>query len=141
MKRWERYAPDIGNNRELPDGERLELEVRTRLSRDELVDWSRRVQGVVGGGDNAATVKVLEECVRLVGTHRIDDKPVTTLLEYYEIITSLLDVSHFKELLAVVTKLNTFSGDDAVFSERLSGGMASTLRRSAAKKDEKTEGR
>ena len=37
--RWERYAPDIGDNREQPDGQRLELEVASSLTHEQFAEW------------------------------------------------------------------------------------------------------
>ena len=150
--KWVRYVPDIGNNRELETP--LLLEVRTGLSRDELRAWSEAVakaqQPVIDLFDSepnapeekflatkAATdaemARVISENVRLVGTHTVDGEPLETMAQYLAIVDRLATSAHAKELIRLVPHLNTLREEDALFSERLSGGLATTPRRSAAK--------
>lgn len=170
LKKWVRYVPDIGDNREQP--EPLELEVCAGLTRAELAAWRDAVakakEPLVADAQrladdmkaeriavdaafaeldaatkksNAAIASVLGQYVRLVGKHTINGKDVGSLAEYAEAISELAGGDATRELLVVVPRLNTMSEEDAVFYERLSGGLASTPRRSAAPKDEKTAGR
>ena len=41
LHRWERFAPDLGDNRQRPDGDRLWLEVKSSMTRAELVAFDR----------------------------------------------------------------------------------------------------
>ncbi len=171
-KRWQRYVPDIGDNRDLPDGERLELEVRTGLTRAELrafveamaelkrplVEKSQAILAELKAGtidastadarmteavtaSDVAAVGMLAENIRVVGRHTINDKPIESMSDYCGVMSELAGTGAMKELIAVVSRVNSFTEEDALFSERLSGGLASTPRRSAAKNDEKTAAR
>lgn len=167
LKKWVRYVPDIGDNRE--QAEPLTLEVCTGLTRMELSAWrdaiseakaplakeAQRLSEEVGAGrmesgaafaaleeattaSNVATVGIIAQYVRLVGKHTIDGRPVETLADYVGIVSELAGGDALKELLAVVPRLNTLSEEDAVFYARLSGGLATTSRRSAAPKESQT---
>jgi len=157
--KWVEYVPDIGNNRELEAP--LTLEVRTGLTRKELQAYAEAVaktqeetvrvaskEGVTGEEVEAALVHgraaltdVLREHVRIKGSHSIDGQPLEHIGHYLEAISYLATHSALRELLSLVPKLNTLTEDEALFSGRLSGGLATTPRRSAAKKDEKTGAR
>lgn len=43
LHRWERFAPDIGNNRQLPEADRLWLEVKSSMTRAELIAFNQRL--------------------------------------------------------------------------------------------------
>ena len=157
--KWVEYVPDIGNNRELEAP--LTLEVRTGLTRKELQAYAEGVAkaykataaladrddvtleeyDAAQATDRAAMVAALDGFVRLKGKHTFDGKPLETMEHYLEALATFVTVAPVKELLGLVSFLNTFTEQDALFSERLSGGLATTPRRSAAKKDEKTGAR
>lgn len=156
--RWQEYVPALGNNRELETP--LKLEVRTGLTRKELNDWRRRL-----GENGSETIKALEaakaveeveaiarastarmaaivgENIRVVGKHTIDGQPLETVAHYIEVAASLAQGRMVEELTAVVVRCNEFSEDDALFSERLSGGVGTTPRQSAANSKTPTVGR
>lgn len=167
LKKWVRYIPDIGDNRE--QSEPLALEVCTGLTRAELSAWrdaiseakaplakeAQRLSEEVGAGrvtseaafaaldeatkaSNDSTVAVISQHVRLVGKHTIGGRPVETLADYVGVVSELAGGDALRELLAVVPRLNTLTEEDAVFYARLSGGLATTPRRSAAPKEGQT---
>lgn len=44
LHRWEKFAPDIGDNRQRPDGDRLWLEVKSSMTRVELQAFDRAIK-------------------------------------------------------------------------------------------------
>ncbi len=164
LKRWVPYIPDIGDNRAQTAPLTLEVqtgltrnELRAwgeavaaskrplaesagKLSEDLAAgtitaeESNAKLMALIAEGD-AATLAVLEQHVRLVGRHTIEGAAVESLGDYVRIISELAGADAMKELLKVVPHFNTVTEEDALFSERLSGGQASMLRRSAAKSD------
>jgi hypothetical protein len=144
LQRWEKYAPDVGNNRSLPEAERLYVDVCCSLSRLELQAFDAKLQEMHrqrlaraekgdGTGEedlNALLVDgyggALESIVRLVGTHTLGGKPVTTLREYVQAVAPLADGYAVLELVAVVREANSVGGAMQLFSGRRSGGWAGT---------------
>lgn len=46
LHRWERFAPDIGDNRQRPEGERLWLEIKSSMTRLELVAFDAALKAL-----------------------------------------------------------------------------------------------
>ena len=44
LSRWEKFAPDIGDNRQRPAGERLWLEIKSSMTRLELIAFERALK-------------------------------------------------------------------------------------------------
>ena len=136
---WRRFAPDIGANLELPEGEQLLLEVASGITFTQL----REVDSVVRGGlPEEEKISVLSKYVRIVGgPHTIGGETVATLADYWRVVCLRPGLYSATELLTALGHFNSVSEAQAHFSERRSGGTAFTPPRSAAKKDEKTAGR
>lgn len=140
-KRWERYVPDLGDNRELPEGQRLELEVATGLTAAEMQALAEATRAVTGDDAIAALGAVLEPYVRVRGAHTINGADVRTLPEYLKAVASLADGYSVAEVTTALVRANTLTRDDEVFSQRQSGGWVSTPRRAAANVGAPTAGR
>jgi hypothetical protein len=135
LQKWHPFVPDLGNNRELPAGEQLVLEVKGGLTREEVMGHLRFIQQPEtkdGETEEEARARNLSEYIRLVGSHTIGGKPVTTFAEYLEAIRPVGDAYNLRELYAAVAYFNSLQAGDALFSERRSGGTAFTPPRSAA---------
>lgn len=134
--RWERFAPDIGDNLELPEGERLELEVASGLTGEQLAAHLDALRTSTADVEPAALPeafsKVLSPYVRLVGSHTIDGRPVTTLQEYLGVVMSMAGIYNVRELASVVSQFNSVEGTSELFSKRRSGGSRTTRAPSAA---------
>ena len=135
LQRWVAFVPDIGNNRALPPEQQLVLEVVSSLSKEALLQFSEDLKAPPKEGETAdeARIRVLTQHVRLVGgPHSLGGHVVSTLAEYVRVCINLAGHYNLRELFAAVGYFNSFSSTDALFSERLSGGTAFTLHRSAA---------
>lgn len=155
LHRWEKFAPDIGDNRARPESDRLWLEVKSSMTRVELQAFDRALKELHQGrasevekhfaavkADEAPDVAAfharletlvvdgyetaLSTCVRLVGRHTIGGKPVTTLREYIVVVLDLSDGYNLLELPAAVRDANSVGGSTQLFSGRRSGGWAGT---------------
>lgn len=141
--RWEKWAPDIGENLSLPDAEQLKLEVASGMTPAEFGEWTERLRElgarVEGLSDmapiRAAYLEVLSPYVRVVGEHEIAGKPVTNLGEYLAVVMEAIGAAPLHELFSAVRELNSVEGVQALFSARRAGGMATTRARPAAEKE------
>lgn len=132
--RWERYVPDLGANRSLPEAERLELEVSSGLSAAQL-DEAREALNLKGLKPTEwppIIESVLGKYVRLKGSHTIDGAQVTNLRQYLDAVACFADGYPLLEMMRVVFEANDFGGRDELFSARRSGGWVSTRLRVAA---------
>ena len=134
LQRWVAFVPDLGNNRSLPPDEQLVLEVASSLTREELMAFRDAINAPPAEGEtpDAARIRVLGKFLRLVGTHNIGGKEVKTFADYVNVCLEMADQYNLREVFAAVGYFNSISSADALFSERLSGGTAFTLHRSAA---------
>ena len=134
LQRWVAFVPDLGNNRSLPPDQQLVLEVASSLTREELMAFRDAINAPPAEGEtpDAARIRVLGQFLRLVGTHNIGGKEVKTFADYVNICLEMADQYNLREVFAAVGYFNSISSADALFSERLSGGTAFTLHRSAA---------
>jgi hypothetical protein len=133
--RWVRFAPDIGNNRELAAGEQLLLEVQAGLTREEMLAFAADIKAAGDGQDDKseAIVAVLARHVRLVGAnHRIGGRDINNVGDYAKLCNDIPDQLNMRELFGCVAHFNSLAGGEALFSERRSGGTAFTPPRRAA---------
>lgn len=139
LHRWARFAPDIGNNRELPAGEQLVIEVATGLPKAAMSSLAEAIQQAE---TDEARVAALSPYVRLTGgPHTLGGQPVTSLADYYAVCAQLAGGYNLRELFASVPHFNSLAEADAVFYERRSGGTAFMPPQSVAKDDAQTGGR
>ena len=139
LQRWVAFVPDIGNNRALPPDQQLVLEVASSLPKEALMRFSADLQGAPADGETPddARIRVLSQYVRLVGgPHTLGGRTVATVADYTRLCIDLSGHYNLREVFAAVGYFNSLSSTDALFSERLSGGTAFTLHRSAAQDDE-----
>ena len=136
--RWERFAPDIGDNLSLPEGQRLELEVASGLTGEQLRAHRDAITGAFESARETPEklpellAAALSPVVRLVGSHTVDGKPVTTLAEYLGVVFSLSGVYNLREVTQTVLDFNSIEGTSRLFFARHSGGSPTTSARSAA---------
>lgn len=134
LQRWVAFVPDIGTNRALPPEQQLTLEVAASLTKEQLLGFRDAINAKPKEGEtpDAARIRVLGQHVRLVGEHRIGGAEVKTFADYVATCLTMTDQYNLREVFAAVGYFNSVSAGDALFSERLSGGTAFTLHRSAA---------
>lgn len=150
---FRRWAPDIGENRELEDGPALWLDIATGLTAQQLNDARTRFaesQGATAGLDSeqaikdalrAGFVEAFGAYVRVVdGPHLVDGIEMKDLNDYVSIIQGQRDYGQLalKDLVAALDRFNSFKGPDELFSPRRSGGLASTGAQSVVKDMPKT---
>lgn len=138
---FRKWAPDIGENRELEGGPVLWLEVATGMTGEQLSSMSARLARVsedVAGLSTTEEVKAalktsfvdaLGPYVRVVGgPHQVDGATLATFDDYVGIVQAQADFGQLalKDLVATVTRFNSFAGPDELFLQRRSGGLAST---------------
>lgn len=136
--RWERFAPDLGDNLSLPEGERLYLEVASGLSGEQLAAFHATLRDMKIAGESVAEVVaawagVFSPVVRLVGEHTIEGRDVKSLGDYLRLLAESNGVYNLTEMVSIVTEFNSVSGTSALFSRRHSGGVLSTRAQSAVK--------
>ena len=143
LQRWVPFVPDIGSNRALPSAQQLVLEVASGLTKEALLAFSEQTSNPTlldGETPDAARIRLLSQHVRLTGgPHTLGGIPVTTLADYANVCIGLSGHYNLRELFSAVGYFNSFSGNDALFSERRSGGTAFTLHRSAVQDASRTD--
>ena len=160
LHRWERFAPDVGDNRQRPETGRLWLEIKSSATRLELLAFERALKELhrlraakvkeylATAHSETATAEAftndleaivlagyaaaLEPMARLVGKHTLSGAPVATLAEYVAAISALSDGYNVLELVAAVKEANSVGGSTELFSGRRSGGWVGTLAPSSA---------
>lgn len=135
-QRWERYIPDLGDNRQQPEAQRLELEVASGLTTAQMQGLSESLQKQPEEGQTQLDIlaAALSPFVRLRGgPHTINGEKVESLADYFRAIYALGDKFHVHEVTRTLQLANSLTEDDEVFSRRQSGGWVSTQRRAAAK--------
>lgn len=138
--RWQKYAPDVGNNRELPSHQQLVLEVAVGLTKLQLQSLrftlpltpaapdetdeqkaAREAADEAAGLDLAASV--WGAFVRLKGDqHTVGDKKVSDLRSYLGAVPA----TGVYEVGRILRHLNSLTGAEELFSERSSGGLSTT---------------
>lgn len=131
LTQWEKYYPDIGNNRALPAEGRVYLEVERGLSVRQRVGYAKQLGDVLAttaeDGFEHRLTGVLSMHVKF-GKEALkhEDGEVTTLEQYVTLVNGLGLVRYINELLWLVAKANSFSTEDASFFERPSGTAPGT---------------
>jgi hypothetical protein len=137
LTKWEKYFPDIGNNRALPVEGRVYLEVERGLSTRQREGFYREVVAVLASAQQPQTKDAEPFTHRLAGVlsmHvRFGAEPlkheageVKTLEEYVALVMDLPGTGYFDELVGLVRKANSFGKEDADFFERPSGTAPGT---------------
>lgn len=130
LTQWERYYPDVGNNRALPKEGRVYLEVERGLStrqREAFAHALQEVTATAGEGFAHLLAACLSQHVRYGSEALKHEGGEVTTLEGY--VALLLDLGHrryLEELLGLVQRANSFSAEDASFFERPSGTALGT---------------
>lgn len=137
LTKWEKYYPDLGNNRALPVEGRVFLEVERGLSTRAREAFYREVMAVF----SSASVPQAEgapsfshRLAAVLSMHlRFGSEPlkheggsVTTLEQYVELVFDLGQQALLDELIGLVRKANSFGKEDADFFERPSGTAPGT---------------
>ena len=141
LYRWERFAPDIGNNRELEQPFYLELAVG--LTKEQMTELRAKVTEAMSPDDrDVRLAEALSAYVRLGAEPLlIDGKPVSTLQEYFATCATLVNAANLLEVPRAFAEANSFGGMSEVFFERLSGGFTSTAAQSNGKAGRQRAGR
>lgn len=150
--RWKKWAPDLGENRELPEPV-LYLELATDLTAAQLEEVGERL---TRKGETVATMDELRAAMRARfvealgpyvrvhgGPHTVDGQPLATFEDYVALVQQAAGAgaAQLRELQAAVLAFNSISGPDELFSLRSSGGARSTGGQRPAQDDEKTDAR
>lgn len=144
LNRWTPFVPDIGNNRDLPAEQQFVLEVASGLPKETLLAFSAAIAAAPDEGETKDdhAIKELAKHVRVVGgPHTLGGKEIKDLPDYARLCLTLNGNYNLRELFAAVGYFNSISGDDALFSERRSGGTAFMLHRNAALAGNRTDDR
>jgi hypothetical protein len=131
LTQWEKYFPDIGNNRSLPAAQRVYLEVERGLSSRARDGFYRALADVFA---TAETEGFLHRLAAVLSTHvRFGSEPlkheggeVATLEQYVELVFDLGHQRYTDDLLGLVRRANSFGKQDADFFERPSGTAPGT---------------
>lgn len=127
LARWARYEPSLGNNLELPPGERFYLRVCAGLTIEEHRALTERLEA--GHGDGEAVAKNLKGVIELGDEPlMVRGKRVETLADYLELAAKQRGSDLLAELFAVLHRYNSLEGQAELFSARLSGGAPTTRR-------------
>lgn len=135
--RWKKWAPDVGENRELEGGPVLFLDIAVDLTPAQLSEMSERLRT----SSEAKTmdefradmrrgyVEALGPYVRVHGgPHTVDGLLLATLEDYLALVTASASagVEQLRELVAAVVSFNSLTGPDELFSLPRSGGVRTT---------------
>jgi hypothetical protein len=142
---WKKWAPDIGENRELEGGPVLFLELAAGLTAEQLegVFAAIRTADTVDGV-RAAMAEALTPYVRVFeGPHAVDGQPLATFGDYVALVSTMADrgLGALRDLSAALTSFNSLAGPDELFSLRSSGGARSTGDQRPAKAAKQTGAR
>lgn len=127
--RWEKYVPNIGENRDLPKP--FHLRIRSNLTRVELGEYLQRYEAYAAKKehqDEAAEFAAVFEGVVEMGDEplSIRGQPVEGLRGYFGVLLGLTGVDLVLELVEEVARRNSVKGTQELFFERLSGGRSGT---------------
>lgn len=139
LTKWDKYFPDIGNNRALPVKERVFLEVERGLSPRARQGFYVALNEVLksSGETQEGAPSYAHRVAGTLSMHvRYGSEPlkheegeVTTLEQYVELVALQFDRGqrqYYEELIALVAKANSFSQEDADFFVRPSGTAPGT---------------
>lgn len=154
---FRRWAPDIGENRDLPTPG-LYFELATGLGMEDIIAIRQRLSQSVEVPEEVALEQKLQALkdgvlkrwlealgshVRIVGgPHSIAGRPLESLEDYVRIVMDQADLGGLAmgDLRDALLSFNTFSGGDELFLQRRSGSSASTAAPSVVKEEPKTDG-
>lgn len=149
--RWKKWAPDLGENRTLPEGPALYLELATDLTAQQLDEVGERLTAKgepvrtreeLVAGMRARFGEALGPYVRVHGgPHTVDGQPLATLDDYLALVTQSAGcgASQLRELHAALVAFNSVTGPDELFSLPRSGGVRTTGARSNDAADSPTD--
>lgn len=122
--RWQRYEPCLGNNLELPQEERFFLRVRAGITKTQYDAYRQRLTDAATQPVTRASLERLYADLVEMGTVplSIDGKPIATIGEYYEVISTQRGADLHWELQGAVEMFNAVAGAVELFFGRLSGG-------------------
>lgn len=141
--RWKKWAPDLGENRDLPDGPALYLELAVDLTAEQLSEAAERIRQ--WDAEGAATVREVYERIGVAytaaltpyvrvhgGPHTVDGETLATLADYVRLVQRAASggSDQLKELMAALSSFNSIKGPDELFSLPRSGGVRTTDARS-----------
>lgn len=130
LEQWDRYEPDVGNNRELPKQSRVFLLVERGLSVRQREAYAKELQAAFTGDAAGLTHRlaaVLSMHLKWGGEAlKHAEGEVTTLEQYLELVNSRPGVPWTEELLGLVLRANSFGREDAQLFERPSGTAPGT---------------
>lgn len=143
--RWEKFVPDLGDNKEQPKP--FFLEVASGLSIIERQDVGNALKVAMEELKDdfttdayaARAAVALQDVVRM-GPEPLTVKgaPVASLEEYFRLVLPFPGAPNWFEVLRAVTDSNSSEGAKALFFARHSGGSVGTPAPSAAKDGEVT---
>lgn len=150
--RWERYVPDLGGNRELPQP--FYLEIASGLTKQQLGDVFDAVTLAQRSAESenqtlaeylTATIPgvaaALDGVVRLGKEPlTVQGSPVSSLTEYLLLAVHTPGQVSFLEVLQALGEFNSAEGARRLFSARHSGGLATTGDQSVVKDGSPTVG-
>ena len=129
--RWEEYAPDFGNNREVPRAEQFRLRVKAGISKARFTRFLEEKERTSADDWDAA----LSDLVEVAQPVTLDGVEVKTLKDYLSIALEQRNGQMLLELVGAVTYFNSIAGARSFGSGRASGG-GSSMSRSPGKTDE-----
>ena len=151
---YRRWAPDLGENRELEGGPALWLDVATGLTAQQLSDARTRFAESQAATSTLNEAEPIKEAIRkgfveafgayirvVDGPHTVDGATLATLDDYVRIVQGQQDFGQLalKDLVGALTRFNSFAGPDELFLQRRSGGLASTGGQSVVKETPRTD--
>jgi hypothetical protein len=137
LTKWDKYYPDLGNNRALPVEGRVYLEVERGLSTRAREAFFREVLAVFSSASEPQTEGAPTFPHRLAAVlsmHlRFGKEPlrheggeVTTLEDFVALLLDLGQQEYLDEVIGLVRKANSFGKQDADFFARPSGTAPGT---------------
>ena len=132
LNRWERFVPDLGDNRTLLRP--FYLEVASGLPRVQLEAFTDALAKVLESSPTATEREKVEAWAAAFAPYVrfgreplvLAGKPIAGLADYFEALFSMSGSYNHLELGHVVRDFNSFEGTRRLFFERLSGGLAGT---------------
>ncbi len=132
--RWERYEPNIGNNRQLEPAGRFYVDLAVGLAKAQLADLAAKYDAALK--EKISSVPMAEAYgpfVRMGSEPLVyEGKPVATLAEYLALCEVPENACNLVELPRALLEANSVAGNSELFFERLSGGFTSTAASSNA---------
>lgn len=164
---WQPWAPNLGNNLELPEDQQLTIDIGVGLTKVELREamesvnkmtspFAMPIANAEGVFDEAATNEALlvkfeksademasglSKFVRLgTGSHSINGKPLTNLRDYLRFCVEQPGAFGILELFREIAQLNSIDGTRALFLGPPAGGSTSTRHKNSEPEKNQTGG-